>query len=129
MSDVQCAATVVLLPAGTETDAWPLGSARPAAVLGTPDAVRAGEALARLLGVAHAELATDSGERLLPALEELADQYRGECVAVLVPPAVLDRLARQVLPAGGAEGIVVEIDADGHRWAPWPPDVSAARGR
>lgn len=121
MSDVQCAATVVLLPAGAEADVDELRTARPAAVLCPSGAARAGETLARLLGVGHAELPDDSDDRLLPVLEELADEYRGECVVVLVPPAVLTGLARQVLPAGEADGLVVEIDADGHRWAPWPP--------
>lgn len=126
MSDLQCAATFLLVPAGTAADA--VGSARAVALHAAPGAADAATELARLLDLPVRDLpareASPGG--IVRALDELADEYRGERVAVVVTAEVLTALRRVVLPGEGA--VVVEVDADGHRWAPWP-EVRPATGR
>ncbi|MBD8062635.1 hypothetical protein [Oceanitalea stevensii] len=123
MSDLQCAATLVVVDTAAAGEA--LRARRAAAVVSTPGALDTAADLAQRLEVARRDLPEDatSPEILVRALDDLADEYRGECVAVVVTAEALAALARLVLPGGGG-ALVVEIDGDGHRWGPW-----AAGGR
>ena len=55
---------------------------------------------------------------LTAALVDLADEFRGETVAVVVSEATYARLTGEVL-ATSAPAAVVEIDADSRRWRPY----------
>lgn len=125
MSDLQCAATFVLVPATTAVGSLP--DVRPVALHAAPGAQEAAGAVAERLGLPVRTLRAATPGELVAALDELADEYRGERVAVLAPGELLAALARLVLPEG-ADALVVEVDADGHRWARWP-DVTRATGR
>ncbi len=125
VSDLQCPARVVVVDSAAGSH--PLSVQRPVAVWATPESRAAAGELARVLDIACRDLAgtPDSPARLVDALEDLADQYRGECVAVVVTATALADLVRLVLPGHAAGGVVVEIDADGQRWA----SLSDATGR
>lgn len=126
MSDLQCAATFVVVD--TVADGEALRSRRLAVVCAAPGAGDTASELADLLGVARRDLSGAAAPpgALVQALDDLADEYRGECVAVVVDPEALVALARRlVLPGGASGGVVVEIDADGHSWAA----VSGPTGR
>lgn len=103
MSDLQCPATVVFVPDAARADSLPTARFRVARVL-SPN-VRA---------------ATE----LVAAVEGTADEYRGECVAVVAPSALVAEAltAASVLPPRcpepGAGWIAVEVDADGWRVVP-----------
>lgn len=125
MSDLQCAATFVLVPATTALGSLP--DVRPVALHAAPGAQEAAGAVAEWLGLPVRTLRAATPGELVAALDELADEYRGERVAVLAPGELVAALARLVLPEG-ADALVVEVDADGHRWARWP-DVTRATGR
>lgn len=118
MSDLQCAATFVLVDTAADSDA--LHARRAAAVLSAPGSVDTADDLARLLDIDRRDLpaVATSAAGLVRALDDVADEYRGECAAVVVTPTALSALVRLVLP-GERGAVVVEIDGDGHRWAPW----------
>ena len=137
MSDLQCATSVIVLPGGLRVDLETLRSERPAVLLSGIDGH---VELAEALDLPVRRLA-DDGDRadvrdpalderggapglaggLARLLAEVADEYRGECVVVVVPEEVVADLRAQVLPAGSmAPGARVQVDDDGHRWAPWP---------
>lgn len=109
MSDLQCAATVLLVPVDrARTLGGQLKRARIAHVWAstTPPVGRAAERLASDLGVGVSERTDlDDPEQLDLALAEIADEHRGETVVVLVPD-------------GDA---VMEIAIDGDGWVrrPW----------
>ncbi|WP_322936626.1 hypothetical protein [Nocardioides bizhenqiangii] len=111
MSDLQCAATLLLVPDGQVEDfARSLAGARIGHVwTGTSDrATGSGELLATDLGVgvtARSEL--DDPQQIDLALGEIADEHRGETVVVVVP--------------GGAVTEIV-IDSDGWRRQAWGAD-------
>ncbi|PYF96800.1 hypothetical protein SAMN05216184_11718 [Georgenia satyanarayanai] len=125
MSDLQCAATVVVVD--TAADGEALRPRRPVVVCAAPGTGDTVAALARLLDAGHRDLpgAPISPDGLLSAIGDIADEYRGECVAVVVTPTALIDLVRRVLPDHAAAAVVVEVDADGQRWAP----LSDARAR
>ena len=123
MGDLQCAARDVVVPGPADAEA--LRPERPAAVLAGPGAGESADSLARELDVLCRDL--NSGSGLVPELDALADEYRGECVAVVLAPTAYTDLLREHGRATGTGGVVVEVDADGQRWTPWP--VSAATGR
>ncbi|WP_413451095.1 hypothetical protein AA0Y32_00635 [Georgenia phoenicis] len=113
MSDLQCPATVVVL--GPDADGEVLRAARPAAVYTTPGARAAASRLAGSLDVTLHELDGELASRaaLVGVLDDLSDEYRGECVAVVVT-SLTDLLP----PDEEAPAVVVEVDADGQRWSP-----------
>lgn len=124
MSDLQCAARFVVVAAGVPAPERLRGE-QPAAVHAAPGTHGDAARLAAALAVPLRPIAAASNRTALAAaLDELADEYRGECVAVVVP--ALAGLDGGVRPSADG-GLLVEVDADGQRWAPWP--VSAARGR
>ncbi|WP_324650780.1 hypothetical protein [Georgenia sp. H159] len=125
MSDLQCAATVVVVHDDADLEA--LRSERPAAVHAAPGAEDRATGLAGALEVPCRRLRDGVSGDLTAALDAVADEYRGECVVVAVTDAAFTALAALVLP-GAARGVVVEIDADGRRWDRWPA-VSGPRGR
>lgn len=131
MSDLQCAVTVVVVPDDQRPDAGRLRSEHPGAVLAGPGSRTAADRLARAVDALVRDLPGDvaSAADLTRVLEALADEYRGECVVLAVAPTALADLVRLVLPGEATSAVVVEVDADGQRWARWPRDVSAARGR
>lgn len=131
MSDLQCAVTVIVLESDHLGDVDRLRAARPAAVHATAGLDDAAADLARQLDVTYGAPPLDGASPvgLIAALEELSDEYRGECVAVVVSPSTFTDLTRLVLPDRGARAVLAEIDADGRRWAPWPEELSAPRGR
>lgn len=122
MSDLQCAVTVLVLPAGADVDVDAVRLERPVQVLA---AAGVSTGLGGALDVPVRQV-PDGGENrpvghITRLLADLADEFRGECVVVVLPRAGFDRLSGQVLPAGAAVGgALVRVDADGHRWAPWP---------
>ena len=108
MSDLQCAATLLLVPYGqVESFARSLAGARIAHVWTgeTETALQAAEALAAELGVgATTRSELDDPHQSDLALGDIADEHRGETVVVVVP--------------GGAVTEIV-IDSDGwqrHAW-------------
>lgn len=118
MSDVQCAARVVVVadaPGMLES----LRAEHPAAVHAAPGRHEPAARVAAALRVPRRDLPAESApEGLETVLLALSDEYRGECVVVLVTPATLVELARRhVGRRGEGSGLVVEIDADGQRWA------------
>lgn len=123
MSNLQCATSVIVLPGGLRVDLETLRSERPAVLL---SAVDGPTELAEALDLPVRQLPDDDADlavvgRLTGLLAEVADEYRGECVVVVVPEEVVADLRAQVLPAGSmAPGARVQVDDDGHRWAPWP---------
>lgn len=111
MSDLQCAATLLLVPRSeTKGLAVALSGARVVHVWSAPTeaARRAAGALAADLGVgisAHAELHGPTG--LDAALADIADQHRGETAVVVVDD--------------GEAILEIAIDGDGwtrRRWTP-----------
>jgi broad specificity phosphatase PhoE len=140
MSDLQCAATVLLVDAARLSSSQPLTDAGDQRVMMVyastePGALESAAAVARTLGVPCRELAgvqelsdgesdLQAADRYRRALEEIADVHRGETVLVVshagVMALVLPRLAtnggiggeREPARPGVAELL---IDADG--WA------------
>ncbi len=106
MSDLQCPATIILVPpAETAEMAERLRRRGIARVHASPDAGQPGRQLADALGVGLARFDGD--------VDGLADMHRGETVVVL---------------DNGRPGTVeLTIDNDGRRQVPWPPDASAER--
>ncbi len=111
MSDLQCAATLLLVPVDrAEGLAGTLTHAKVARVwTGTAEhAVRVAELAAAELGVAvttRSEL--DDPEQIDLSLSDIADEHRGETVVVL---------------AGDGDAVVeVVIDGDGWVRRPWAP--------
>jgi hypothetical protein len=126
VSDLQCAATVLLAGVSGADDAAALGTSlqdRRVAVIYTDDAPDTGGvvgALSRSLA-APVRSEPDLREGLVPpveVLEQLADQHRGETVLVVAAAETLDRLLapqRTQTPGGVVE---VRIDADGWAFEP-----------
>ena len=103
MSDLQCAATLLLVPAGrAEGLAETLTHAKVARVwTGTAAvAAQAAESLAAQLGVGVSTRAEMDDERIDLALSDIADEHRGETVVVVVDH-------------GDA---IVEVAVDGDGW-------------
>lgn len=120
MSDVQCAARVVVV-ADARGALGSLPGEHPAAVHGGPGTHEVAALLATELAVPLRHLPAEGPDGLENGLLALSDEYRGECVVVVVPEEVVADLRAQVLPAGSmAPGARVQVDDDGHRWAPWP---------
>lgn len=126
MSDLQCAATVVVVH--DDGDLAALRTERPAAVHAAPGAESCAGRLARSLAVPCRALSVGAPADLESALVGLADEYRGECVVVAVTDATFTALSARVLRATETSAVVVEIDADGQRWDRWPV-LSGPRGR
>jgi broad specificity phosphatase PhoE len=131
MSDLQCAATVLLVPPGPAEPSRALGralrDARLAAIYTSPrsSAVRTAEVVGAETGLPVSVLAGLAGARGLRAeLDAIADQHRGETVLVVshtgairagVPPMVGlgDEVAASRRLAGCA---VVEVGSDADGW-------------
>ncbi len=110
MSDLQCAATLLLVPYGkTEHHARALAGARVAHVwtASSEQARLAAAALAADLGVGvTASDDLDRGEPPAAVLGGIADEHRGETVVVVI---------------GHGDAVVeVAIDGDGSARRPWP---------
>ncbi|MDQ4007381.1 MAG: histidine phosphatase family protein [Actinomycetota bacterium] len=124
MSDLQCAATLLLAGVRGDDDAAALGTSlqdRRVAVVYTDDAPGTGDAVGALSRALAAPVRSEPDLReglVSPAevLEQLADQHRGETVLVLAAAETLERLlgSRGGVPSVGAAA-EVRIDADG--WA------------
>ncbi len=116
MSDLQCAATAVLLDAsapGTGDLDAALRGQRIAAVIARADRAAAAESWAQRLDLPRRQLA---GGTLTDRLAELADEFRGESILVLVEPADLAALGA----TAGTSTAALALDADGRRLSPWP---------
>ena len=105
MSDLQCAATLLLVPVDrTPALSGSLTGIKVAHVWSgpAPDAVRGAETAAAELGVGLTVLdRLQPPEGLRAALAEIADQHRGETVAVVVDH----------------DDAIVEVAIDGDAWA------------
>ncbi|MEE6283092.1 hypothetical protein [Georgenia sp. MJ170] len=126
MSDLQCAATVVVLgpQASSPATLAQLRERRVALVYAGPGTAAPAAALADALGVAvrtdgAAEPDGTAGRPVAAVLEELADEHRGECVVLVVAAGTLAGLVRQA-GGGAAPGVVIELDDDGRRVNPLP---------
>jgi len=114
MSDLQCAATLLLVPSGLATDlGTALGRARVAHVWtgSAASSLAAAEAIAADLGVGVARRDDlDEPAGLDRCLAEIADEHRGETVVVVV--------------AESGEAVVeVTVDGDGMARRPWAGSV------
>jgi broad specificity phosphatase PhoE len=151
MSDLQCAATLVFVVADRDPDGEPgvgalvesLRERRCAALYAgdAPAATRTGDALADGLGLAvhpdprlherrEEEQDADAVARVCALLAEIADEYRGETVAVVATAPLLQRalptLAGNVPPLYGqgrslspGEAAEMRVDADGWLLTAW----------
>ncbi len=117
MSDLQCAATFLVLPPTPAVSAERLRGQRPAFLYAEAGVEAA--PLARELGVAARDLPWTTGPTapavLMAAFAHLADEVRGETIAVLVSDGTYAAVTREVLPTS-PPAAVVEIDAESHRW-------------
>ena len=120
MSDLQCAATFLVLPAGSAIPAEQLLAERPACLY-TETGLHVAD-LARGLGLAARHLpgtrTPTAPAALTAALTALADEFRGETLAVVVSDATYADLTREVVSTS-PPAVVVEIDADSRRWRPY----------
>ncbi len=114
MSDLQCAATLLLVPVGrAATLARELARARVAHVWTTtaPEAVQVAETAAADLHVGLTVLdRLDQPEKFRAALAEIADQHRGETVLVVVDH----------------QEAVAEVTIDGDAWVSRPYEPSSS---
>ncbi len=121
MSDLQCPATLLILG----STGWPLAlleTAHVSCVYADPTRADAAADLACQLGVACRVLsALTAGEDGLPvreSVESIADQHRGETVALLPAPGPTDASAGDPVHVN-ATSWELRVDADGwalHRW-------------
>lgn len=122
MSDLQCPATFIVL--ASDADSGELGSVaarRPARVLtaGSAGARTLAADLGAACGMDAVELPLDVGG-YRSTLADVADLYRGETIAVVVDPEVVDDLAAGAPGAEPDSGLVeLAIDADGWAVGPW----------
>ncbi len=122
MSDLQCPATLLILG----STGWPtalLEAAHVSCVYADPARADAAADLASQLGVACRVLpALRSGDDGLPereSVESIADQHRGETVALLPAPAASVDPAADDPALAHATSWELRVDADGwalHRW-------------
>lgn len=116
MSDVQCAARVVVV-ADARGALGSLPGEHPAAVHGGPGTHEVAALLATELAVPLRHLPAEGPDGLENGLLALSDEYRGECVVVVVTPVTLVELARRhVGRRGEGSGLIVAVDAEGQRW-------------
>jgi broad specificity phosphatase PhoE len=145
MSDLQCAATLLLVAHGEDPEARRLGRSLRAARLA---AIYAGDGpqVTRTAGLVGAETAAPvtvlpglgDGARLASELETIADLHRGETVLVVshagairtgVPPLVgLPDEAAASLRLGHCTVVEVAADADGWVLRHWPGDQGMGTG-
>jgi hypothetical protein len=125
VSDLQCPATFVIVPAGAPGSDLDAGVRLAALFAG--DGVRVRDTAARLAatqGLAVSELEPPATGGYRAILTDLADLYRGETVAVVLDP---DDVAEIVAPGGRpADVFVISIDADGWVVAPRPRSGTGA---
>ena len=110
MSDLQCPATILLLTPETAA-VCDMRERRLALVVTARDLTAAVSFDAE---TTSEELAHSAA--LAARIAELADQYRGEEVAIVVNARVICELLR--LPAPPTAAIVLAVDSDGWRLAP-----------
>lgn len=103
MGDLQCPATMIFVADAATADSLPTSHFRVAQVL-FPDVRTPGD--------------------LVGAVESTADEYRGECVAVVAPRALVKEALTETSahgstpPATDAPWVAVEVDSSGWKLLP-----------
>ena len=121
MSDLQCPATVVFVADAAAASALPHSRFRVARVISPRGEESKGAAGA---GESTGVRGLDGAGDLIRAVEDLADQYRGECVAVVAPRELVDQALSRVPGAGppatspDVPWLAVEVDSTGWRVLP-----------
>lgn len=115
MSDLQCAARILVSGGTPHVSAEELAAERVLRVWTDPESEAAARELAALLGVG-----VDVREDLAGGLEEVADVHRGETVLALCSTGSLGSLLPSVAAELRDSGVVaVHIDADGWAVSSW----------
>ena len=128
MSDLQCPATLLVLPSGdAELPVVLLRQSRLAAVYAEPADRASADRFAGVVGVAVRTLARE-GAPYVERLGDLADLHRGETILVLLPAGDVATLAAQKrVPDEARTGLEVTIDSDGWVFRVWPDQHQRTR--
>jgi hypothetical protein len=129
MSDLQCAATFLVLgSAGAEAGSRVAGT-RLAAAYAAPEGHAVAAAAVQRSGLTVATLEPD-GTSYAAALEGLADLHRGETVLVVLPEAAAAALADAWGRQADGPDTVLEVAVDGDGWSVriWTSASSASQG-